>query len=167
MTNQENLQHYVLVGPQGKQAGRRDQKSLAIRLAAIEMTALGKGAGLASLLIPKTNSDFKKFLDLVAKGYWFKTVKRRTTIRRSVRFAAQSDKLLMPLIERFQADQGHKRRTRSAPMRSFAEWLCKKLLERDHEIIRLLRSVHPELPERTKVDWWKKQKNQGVKKLKK
>jgi hypothetical protein len=160
-------EHYVLLGPKGKQAGRSGQKSLAQRLAALEMTANGHGRGLPSLLIPKTDRDIQSLFSLVSKGYWYRIVKSRATIRKPMRLAARNHELLRSLTFIFLREHGSKKRVTSALVEKLAEWICESLRCGDPEVTRLVSKAHHDLLNRTSKDWWKKQINQGLKKIKK
>jgi hypothetical protein len=159
----EPRQHYVLVGPAGKQPGRRTHKSLAIQLAAIDMTMQGFGGGLAKLLLPSSDKQFEQLLKLVKRGYWHRRVKVRRTMRGEVRNAAVRDNLLADLEALFIAEKFGGKRVRKVCVNEFCKWIAGKLAEGDPEITRRVSQEHFELPNRTQPDWWKKQKNQQLK----
>lgn len=163
MTVDEPSMHYVLVGPKGKQAGLRSQKSLAIQLAAFNMVAQGHGGALASLLLPKSDLEFQRLAKLVRKGYWYKLVKVRKTIRQDIRDAAISDYLLLTLATRFELEMKSNKRAMSAVLQHFSIWICSKLSKQDPEITKLVEQAHYDMPNRTSPDWWEKQINQKIK----
>ncbi|MFM8466723.1 MAG: hypothetical protein ACKOAO_04080, partial [Oxalobacteraceae bacterium] len=88
MGEDEPLEHFVLLSQTGKQPGRLNHKSLALQLAAIDMTAQGIGGGLARLLLPSSDRQLEQIVKLLKRGYWYRSVKIRRTIRWDIRKAA-------------------------------------------------------------------------------
>ena len=164
MVENEPLHHYVLVGQIGKQAGRRDHKSLALQLAAIDMTVRGIGGGLASLLLPSANKRLEQLVKLLMRGYWYRSVKIRRTMRGDIRKAAVTDDLLVVLRALFAAEKKGSKRAKSAFVKEFSKWIAEKISTQDPLITRLVSQAHYDLPNKSKSDWWKKQLNQKVKK---
>ena len=164
MVEDEPLHHYVLVGQTGKQAGRRDHKSLALQLAAIDMNAQGIGGGLARLLLPSSNRQLEQIVKLLKRGYWYRSVKIRRTMRGDIRKAAVTDDLLAALGALFAAEKKGSKRAETAFVEQFSKWIAGKLATQDPLITRLVSQAHHDLPNKTKPDWWKKQINQKVKK---
>lgn len=165
MNKKNYLKHFVLVGPSGKQSGRKDQHNIALQLAAIELTQKGNGGGIISGLLPRTSKNIKILNTLIAKGYEARAVKKRFTFRSEVRDATKSDSLIAQLAVLYQQERGKNKRAMAAPMRDFSAWVCSQLLDPGQNTIkRLVGEAHPELPNMVKPDWWKKQLNQRVKK---
>lgn len=167
MAKDEPLNHYVLVGPAGKQPGRRRQKLLAAQLAAIVMHQKEMGGGLVNALMPRSNEELERLVKLQEKGYCYREVKFRKTIRSDVRNAAVADDLLVGLLRYFSSEKQGSRRAQTAFVKEFSNWIADKLTKRDPTITRLIERAHYDLPNRKSPDWWKKQINQNVKKLKK
>lgn len=164
MVEDEPLHHYVLVGRTGKQPGRLNHKLLALQLAAIDMTAQGIGGGLARLLLPNSDEQFEKLVKLVKRGYWFRSVKIRRTMRGDIRKAAVTDDLLVVLRALFAAEKKVSKRAKSAFVEEFSKWIAEKIATQDPLVTRLVSQAHYDLPNKSKSDWWKKQLNQKVKK---
>jgi hypothetical protein len=167
MGDDEPIQHYVLVSQLGKQPGRRNHKSLALQLAAIDITAQGFGGGLVKLLLPSSEQQFVQLVKLVKRGYWYRLVRIRRTIRRDIREAAVADELLVNLLDLFLVEKKGSKYTTTAVVEEFSKWLGDKLARNDRRVKRLVSRGHYELPNRVSSDWWKKQINQNVKRLKK
>jgi hypothetical protein len=152
--------HYVLIGPSGKQAGRRDQKKLALQLAALQMTVCGQGGGIVTGLLPKTQRETEQLAELTSRGYTCKKVPVRKTILRSVRQAVMSDQLIAQIAVRFEHEKGHSKHAISAVNREFSLWICEKLVDpKMNEIKKILQKEDDELLNRLSPDWWKKQLN--------
>lgn len=150
----KNLKHLVLTGPEGEQPGRPDHKDIALQFLAIKKTRAGFGGGIVNLLIPKTTKQWKTVEKLRSRGYFYKAVNARPSIREEVRNAAVNDGLITELAYLFVIENQNSRRAMSAPVREFAVWIVKKIGERDPNIVQLFRS-QPELLNRLSVDWWK------------
>ncbi len=163
----ESLEHYVLVSRTGKQPGRLNHKLLALQLTAIDMTAQGHGGGLGRLLLPSSDKQFEKLVKLVERGYWYRSVKIRKTMRGDIRKAAVTDELLAVLGAAFTAEKKGSKRAETAFVEEFSNWIANKLKQRDPQITKLVSKAHHDLPNKTRPDWWKKQLNQKVNKLKK
>ena len=157
MGTKNNLKHYVLVGPSGKQAGRKDQHKIALQLAAVDLTKKGRGGGIINGLLPRTSKDKKKLDYLTSKGYTAKEVKKRKTFRRDVRDAINSHVLIAQLAVRYEQERSSNRQAMAAVIRDFSGWICRKLLDPGPNAIkRIVGAAHPELLNMTKPDWWKK-----------
>lgn len=152
----KKAKHFVLIGPKGKQAGRRDQKDIALQFAAIKKTRAGFGGGIINLLLPKTIKQWQTVERLQSKGYFFKEVNTRSSIREHVRDAAINDHLYAALVYAFLDEKGNSPRAMRAPVRELTAWITKKIREQDPIIVQLFKS-QPELLNRFKVDWWQVQ----------
>jgi hypothetical protein len=152
--HQKKGKQLVLIGPAGKQAGRPDQKYIALQFAAIEKTRAGFGGGIIDLLLPKIKKQWQTVQKLRLKGYFFKAVNTRSTVLEEVRDAAVNHNLFKDLVYLFVVEKGNCQHTRRAPVKEFAAWIVKKISERDPTISQLFRS-QPELLNRLSVDWWK------------
>jgi hypothetical protein len=124
--NLKKAKHFVLIGPGGKQAGRRNQKDIALQFAAIKKTRAGFGGGIINLLLPKTMKQWQTVEKLRSKGYFFKKVNTRSSILEQVRDAAINDHLYVALVYAFLEEEGNSPRAMSAPVREFATWVAKK-----------------------------------------
>jgi len=164
MGEDEPLEHFVLLSQTGKQPGRLNHKSLALQLAAIDMTAQGIGGGLARLLSPSSDRQLEQIVKLLKRGYWYRSVKFRRTMRGDIRKAAVTDDLLAALGALFAAEKKGSKRAKSAFVEEFSKWIAEKIATQDPLITRLVGQAHYDLPNKTKPDWWKKQLNQKVKK---
>jgi hypothetical protein len=157
--------HLVLVGPKGRRAGLEGGWKVALQMAALESHAKQPLKGIASLLIPRTQKEKKRITNLIARGYSFKEVSRRETIRKSIRKAAISDSLVAQLLNFYWEETGLKHRYRSALKREFTLWVTKKLSELGPNRVKsVVGRAHTELLNRTSSDWWKKQLNQRLRK---
>lgn len=160
-----NHKHHVLVGPKGKQAGLTLGKKIALQMAAIELSAQGRGGGVVTLLLPISPKDWERVLSLTAKGYTFKEVISRQTIRSAIRRVAVSDNLIVQLAPLFEQDKGKSKRAMAAINREFAVWITGKLKDvSPNKVKTIVGNAHPDLLNRTSPDWWKKQLNQRVRK---
>lgn len=163
-SNLNSASHYVLIGPKGKQAGRRDQKKLALQLVALHLTVCGQGGGIVNGLLPKTEKERVRLTELTSRGYTFKQVSTRKTFLRSVRQAVMSDQLIAQLAVRFEHENGRSKRAISAVNKEFSFWVCEKLADpKINEIKKILRKENAELLNRLSPDWWKKQLNRRKK----
>jgi hypothetical protein len=164
MTKKSNFKYFVLVGPSGKQAGRKDQHKIALQLAAIELTERGEGGGIVNGLLPRSARDKRVLNGLVSRGYKAKKVTKRTSFRKDAREAIMNDLLITQLLVRYEIDRGHSRRAMSAVKQDFSGWICQKIQDQNfNEIKRIVGVAHPELLNMTRPDWWEKQLNQRVK----
>ena len=164
MTNKSGFQYFVLVGPGGKQAGRKDQHKIALQLAAVELTKKGLGGGIISGLLPRSAREKRVLKGLVRRGYKVKEVTKRSTFRGDVRDAVLNDVMVAQLAVRYELARGHSRRAMSAVNQDFSKWVCEKLSEPNpNEIKRIVGAANPELLNMTRPDWWKKQLTQRVK----
>jgi hypothetical protein len=152
----EKAKHFVLIGPKGKQAGRQDQKNIALQFAAIKMTRDRFGGGIINLLLPKTKKQWETIEKLQSRGYSFEEVTTRSSIREQVRDAAINDRLYIALGCEFLIEKRNSQRAASAPVREFTAWITKKIKEQDPSIVRLFTS-QPELLNRRKAGWWQVQ----------
>lgn len=160
-----NHKHHILVGPKGKQAGLRLGNRIALQMLAIQLCATGHGAGIVALLLPKTPNEWDRVFSLTAKGYSYKEVHPRRTIRSEIRDAAVSDNLIVQLAVLFEKDKGWSKKAISAVNREFAIWVTQKLRELPpNKVKTVVGKSHPELLNRTSSDWWKKQLNQRLRK---
>lgn len=158
---------WVLLGPDGKQAGRRDQRKLAAQIAAIYITAKGYGGGIISALLPKTDAEWDQLEELLARGYSIKKVQPRQSPAKDVRDAVMSDHLMAQLAVRFERDKGKSPKAMHAVNREFSVWISDKLSDTNsNDVKKIVEAAHPELANRTKPDWWKKQLNQRINKKK-
>lgn len=164
----KELGHWVLIGPQGKQAGLKNQHEIALQLAAIYLSASGLGGGIIEALLPKTEKELDHLEKLTDRGYTIKKVAPRSNLAQEVRDAVMSDTLIAQLAVRFEREKGNNREAMHAVNRSFPVWVCEKLMAKEQNDVKtLIEKAHPELANRTSHDWWKKQLNQRVKKIKK
>lgn len=162
------LPHWVLIGPKGKQAGHKNRHNIASQIAAIYLSASGSGGGIIEALLPKTEKELEYLEKLIDRGYTIKKVTPRNNYTQEVRDAVMSDTLIAQLAVRFEREKGNNREAMHAVNRSFSEWVCEKLSAKEQNDVKtLIEKAHPELANRTSPDWWKKQLNQRVKKLKK
>lgn len=159
--------HFVLIGPAGKQAGRLDQRDLALQIAAVEKTEEGHGGGVIALLLPKTKKQLTEIVKLRYRGYFVKEVKTRSSIRSEVREAAAEVSLIAQLANQFHDEKHNSPRAMRAPVKEFSLWMSKKIKEKDPCIVKLLSRSHPELLNRVGTDWWKVQIKLRRKKIKK
>lgn len=148
--------HLVLIGPNGKQAGRKDQAQIAHQILSVELNSSGRGGGITKLLLPRSALEYKKLEKLQLRGYTVKKVEirkhRRTNIREAV-----TDSLLVHLAEKFLSEKGSSPCAMSAIVREFSNWISNKL--KDHhatEIRSVVAKAHPDLVDRTSADWWRK-----------
>ncbi|MCE2831311.1 MAG: hypothetical protein LW709_04460 [Oxalobacteraceae bacterium] len=164
MTKKSSFKYFVLVGPSGKQAGRKDQHKIALQLVAIELTKNGEGGGIIDGLLPRSAREKRVLKGLVSRGYKVKKVKKRITFRKDVRDAVLNDVLVAQLAVRYELVRGYSRRAMSAVNQDFSNWICGQLTDpKPNEIRGIVGAVHPELLNMTRPDWWKKQLNQRVK----
>jgi hypothetical protein len=160
-----NHKHHVLVGPRGKRAGLRLGNTIALQMLAIELCATGRGGGIVALLLPNTPKEWNYVFSLTAKGYSYKEVQPRRTIRSEIREAAVSDNLIVQLAILFEKDKGWSKKAISAVNREFSIWVTQNLRELPRNKVKIvIEKSHPELLNRTSIDWWKKQLNQRLRK---
>lgn len=156
MTNRKP-KRFILVGPKGKLAGRKDQAQIALQIYCDELNSGGLGGGISTLLLPKTTVQRKNIEKLLGRGYTVKEVRVRRHDRVNVRKAV-TDELFARLAVRFAAEKGHSKRAMSAVVREFSNWISNKLSDpKPNEIILLVAKAHPELPNRKSAEWWKQQ----------
>lgn len=164
MTKKSSFKYFVLVGPTGKQAGRKDQHKIALQLMAIELTKKGEGGGIIDGLLPRLAREKRVLKGLVSRGYKVKKVTKRITFRKDVRDAVLNDVMIAQLAVRYESARGHSRRAMSAVNQDFSKWVCEKLSDpKSNQIKQIVGAVHPELLNMTRPDWWKKQLNHRVK----
>lgn len=164
MSKKSSFKYFVLVGPTGKQAGRKDQHKIALQLVAIELTKKGEGGGIIDGLLPRSAREKRVLKGLVSRGYKVKKVKKRITFRKDVRDAVLNDVMIAQLAVRYESARGHSRRAMSAVIQDFSNWVCEKLSDpKSNQIKQIVGAAHPELLNMTRPDWWKKQLNQRVK----
>ena len=151
-------EHFVLIGPCGKQAGVRNQHLIACKLHAIDLNLLGLGGGITNLLLPKNTIEAAKLLKYVSRGYTVKKSVIRKSNRQAVRDAINSDELMVTLAEKFLAEKGSSPRSIAAPVREFSKWICMHLKDnRPNQVQSIVTKAHPDLVGRTQPDWWRKQ----------
>lgn len=164
MRKKSSFKYFVLIGPTGKQAGRKDQHKIALQLVAIELTKKGEGGGIIDGLLPRSAREKRVLKGLVSRGYKVKKVKKRITFRKDVRDAVLNDVIIAQLAVRYESARGHSRRAMSAVIQDFSNWVCEKLSDpKSNQIKQIVGAAHPELLNMTRPDWWKKQLNQRVK----
>jgi len=164
MSKKSSFKYFVLVGPTGKQAGRKDQHKIALQLVAIELTKKGEGGGIIDGLLPRSAREKRVLKGLVSRGYKVKKVQKRITFRKDVRDTVLNDVMIAQLAVRYESARGHSRRAMSAVIQDFSNWVCEKLSNpKSNQIKQIVGAVHPELLNMTRPDWWKKQLNQRVK----
>jgi hypothetical protein len=164
MRKKSSFKYFVLIGPTGKQAGRKDQHQIALQLVAIELTKKGEGGGIIDGLLPRSAREKRVLKGLVSRGYKVKKVKKRITFRKDVRDAVLNDVMIAQLAVRYESARGHSRRAMSAVIQDFSNWVCEKLSDpKSNQIKQIVGAAHPELLNMTRPDWWKKQLNQRVK----
>lgn len=148
--------HLVLIGPNGKQAGRKDQARIAHQILCVELNSTGRGGGITKLLLPRSALEHKKLKKLQLRGYTVKKVAIRKHQRTNIRDAV-TDSLLVDLAEKFLSEKSSSPRAMSAIVREFSNWISNKL--KDHQVTEV-RSVvamaHPDLVDRISADWWRK-----------
>jgi hypothetical protein len=155
---QKKREHYVLLGPKGKQAGHKNQHRVALELRAIELTRAGMGGGIISLLMPRSKKRADKLREYIDRGYTVRAVPIRDSSRRDVREAIASDELLATLLAHFDREKQLAKNEIRAHVREFSTWVCEKLSDhRPNQVRRLVREAHPDLADRTSPDWWRKQ----------
>lgn len=155
---QRKREHFVLLGPKGKQPGLKNQHRVALELKAIEITQAGLGGGIISLLMPRSKKHADKLREYVDRGYTVGKVPIRNNSRRDVRKAVASDKLIATLLAQFDNEKKLAKNKISAPVREFSLWVCEKLSDhKPNQVRRLITAAHPDLAERTSPDWWQKQ----------
>lgn len=165
--DKQSHNQWVLLGPAGKQAGRKDQHIVALQILAIQLSASGSGGGIVNSLIPKSTKELEKLKSLIDRGYTIKNVSPRPNLAKEVREAVMSDELMAKLAVRFELDKAEKLQYMQAITRSFAEWICERLTaDGNNDIKNLVKSAHHELANRTQPGWWKEQISERVKKLK-
>lgn len=148
--------HLVLVGPNGKQAGRKDQARIAHQMLSVELNSSGKGGGITKLLLPRTAVEYRKLEKLKRRGYTVKKVAIRSHHRNNIRDAV-TDALLVNLAEKFLSEKGKSPRAMAAIVREFSNWISDKL--KDHQAIEvrsIVAMAHRDLVDRTSADWWRK-----------
>ena len=148
--------HLVLVGPNGKKAGRKDQARIAHQMLCVELNSSGKGGGITKLLLPRSTGENKKLEKLQRRGYTVKKVAIRTHQRNNIRNAV-TDSLLVHLAEKFLSEKAASPRAMWAIVREFSNWISNKL--KDHQATRvrsIVAMAHPDLVGRTSADWWRK-----------
>lgn len=151
------LKHLVLLGPSGKQAGRKDQARIARQLFCVELNSSGRGGGITKLLLPRSALEYKKLKELQTRGYSHKMVAIRKHHRIDIREAV-TDSLLVRLGEKFLSEKGSSGLAMSAIVREFSIWLTNKLKDhRSNEVRSIVAMAHPDLVDRTSKDWWRKQ----------
>lgn len=166
MTKQSH-NHWVLIGPAGRQAGRKDQHIVALKIVAIQLLASGAGGGIINSLIPKSIKELVNLKNLIDRGYTIKSVTPRPNLAKEVREAVMSDELMAKLAVRFELDKAENLQYMQAITRSFSEWICEQLTsDGNNDIKYLVKSAHPELANRTNPGWWKEQISERVRKLK-
>ncbi len=156
--------HLVLIGPNGKQAGRNDQARIAHQLLSVALNSSGRGGGITKLLLPQSAVEYKKLEKLRLRGYTVKKVAVRTHRRNNIREAV-TDSLLADLAEKFLSEKGSSPRAMSAIVREFSNWISNKLKDHQATKVRSIVAVaHPGLVDRTSADWWRKRIAQRKKK---
>lgn len=148
--------HLILVGPNGKQAGRKDQARIAYQILSVELNSTGIGGGITALLLPRSALEYKKLEKLQHRGYAVKEVAIRKHHRSNIRDAV-TDSLLVHLAEKFLSEKSSSPRSMSAFVREFSNWISIKL--KDHQATEVRSAVatgHPDLVDRTSADWWRK-----------
>ncbi len=163
MIVETGLQHFVLVGPSGKQAGRKDQHKIALQIEALWRQRTGLGGGISDLLIPTSPKEMKTINRLIGKGYRTKKVVGRKNYRKGLREKLIVGYLITVLAARFVHDLGDRRLENRSVVREFSKWVCKNLNDQyPNEIKRIIGAVDDELLNMRKPDWWKNQINQRV-----
>jgi hypothetical protein len=164
MSTKSGFKYFVLIGPGGKRAGRKDQYKIALQLKAVELTKKGEGGGIITGLLPISPREKRVLRNLISRGYKVKEISKRTSFRKDVREAILNDRLVAPLAVLYEQERGNSRLAMSAVIRDFSHWVCQKLLDtKSNQIKRIVGLAHPELLNMTRPDWWKKQLNQRVK----
>lgn len=164
MTNKSGFEYFVLTGPGGKQAGRKDQHKLALQLTAINLTKNGMGGGIVNGLLPRSAREKRVLHGLASRGYKVKQVIKRARFWKGVRDSVMNDDLFVQLAVRYEKERGNSRRAMSSVNRDFSRWMCQKLSDpTPNDIKRIVAFAHPELLNMIRPDWWKKQINQRVK----
>lgn len=164
MTNKSGFKYFVLIGPSGKQAGRKDQHKIALQLTAINLTKNGMGGGIVNGLLPRSAREKRVLTGLTSRGYKVKEVTKRSSFWRGIRDSVLNDALVVKLAVCYEKERGTSRRAMSSVNRDFSRWLGQKLSDpTPNDIKRIVAFAHPELLNMIRPDWWKKQINQRVK----
>ena len=151
-------EHYVLVGPKGRQAGIKGQQKIALQLLALNLTAAGAGGGIISLLLPRNKREMEKLESYIDRGYQAKKVMIRHSFRQDLRNAISGTDLLAELAVLFYIERNKSYRSMAAVVREFSNWICEKLLDpTPNKVQRIVARYHSELLTRTSPDWWRKQ----------
>lgn len=162
------LMHWVLVGPKGRQAGRRDQRKIANQIAAIQITESGRGGGIISALLPRTTQESDRIEKLIRRGYTTRSVLVRKNRSKVIREAVMDDALIVKLAIYFENEKGHSPRAMKAVIREFSNWVCSKLKGTNlNNVRKLIEARYPDLADRTSPHWWRTQLSVRAKKIKK
>jgi hypothetical protein len=153
----QKVKQFVLIGPAGKQAGRTDQRDLALQIAAIQKTETGHGGGIIGLLLPKTKRQWSAIAKLRSKGYFAKEVKIRNSIRSKAREIVTDDDLLSKLANHFHDEKSNSPRAKVAIVREFSIWVSEKIRHCDPNIVKLLSASQLQFLSGLGADWWKVQ----------
>jgi len=155
--------HFVLVGPSGKQAGRKDQHKIALQIEALQRQQTGLGGGICDLLIPRLPREIKTINRLTGRGYSTKKVVCRKNYREGLRGKLIDSCLIPELAARFVHELGSRRLDNRSVAREFSDWVCKNLNDPyPNEVKRIIGAVDDELLNMGKPAWWKNQVNQRV-----
>lgn len=149
----------------GKVASRTDQNMVALRLKAIQLSASGRGGGIVSLLLPRSDRD-KKALEKASMRYEVVEVRKRSTQERQrVRSEIGGNDFLVAAL----ADL-YIRSIKQSPykifLRDFARWICTEMANHKSDACELVFSVCPALADRQSPSWWEKKIAQRRKHLK-
>ncbi len=159
----EKRKHYVLIGPSGQQAGRKDHRKIAQQIVALQLIKVGQGGGIINLLLPKSRREERVLEHLIQRGYTVKEVNVREPYYKTIRDVIQSNEFIVQLAVRYEQERGHSGRAMSRVIEDFSSWVCLKLEDPAiNEIKRIVGKSHPELLNMRKPDWWKKQLNHRV-----
>jgi hypothetical protein len=144
----KGLERFVLVGKNGKQASRRDQAKVALKLEAMQLEAVGLGGGIASLLLPSGKREQTK-LERVRAIYEVRRVLIRGGGERAkVRSALLDSALLLELISLYPG---------LPKLCDFASWVCIELKNNNSPVTKTVKKLcYIALADRCSVHWWKK-----------
>lgn len=153
--------HLVLKNKQsGKIASRKDRSAMALRLAARHLTEAGKGGGIVSLLLSKTEQEFAKLAAVACKNELSQVTPRRgkphrLTERQAVRMAINNDALIVQLAEAYFADIGAQSGPHATSAKAFISWIKKQLADPESRGYKVVLKLAPVLLEVERGDrWW-------------
>lgn len=152
--------HPVLKNKQSKKiASRKDGDAMAIRLEAQRLTDAGKGGGIVSLLLPKTEQERAEITAIreINEPSWViprRGKPGRLTERQAPRWAIKNP-LMVLLDEAYAAHIGPQPGPHANSVKAFTRWIQKQLADKKSRGYKAVLELAPALLEVERGDrWW-------------